>query len=86
MKKTCPLNGESECDGCKFYTKDFTTEYMCDIKALLVHANEMTQNIKILTESSEQHRETHVQFIKSGLQNGPTKELLRLAGVSDATN
>ncbi len=72
--------------GCKFYQKKRTTEYMCIFEAQLVHLNELCNNIRILVDSSEQHRETHVQFIKSGMKNEPTPELLRLTGLKDAPN
>ena len=80
---TCPLTGETECHGCKFYQKTYTTEYMCLFEAQLSHLNEMCNNLRILVDSSEQHRETHVQFIKSGMKKEPTDELLKLTGLKE---
>lgn len=86
MKTTCPLNGESECDGCKFYTKDFTRDWTCTFTAALSHLNELCHNMRNVADTTEQHRETNAQFIKSAIKDSPTDELLRLTGLKDAAH
>ena len=39
--------------------------------------------LSLVLKSAEQGRETNAQFIKSGIQNKPTKELNNLLGLSD---
>jgi hypothetical protein len=48
--------------------------------------NEIANNLRILVKSSEQHRETHAQFIKSGMTGAPTEELLRITGLKERPN
>jgi hypothetical protein len=55
-------------------------------EAAVVHLNEIANNLRLLVKSSEQHRETHAQFIKSGIGGAPTEELLRITGLKERPN
>ena len=83
MKKTCPLNGEQECDGCKFYSRDFTTDYVCVFTSIAKHLNELCHQQKIMVGSVEQQRELHTQFYRSGMTGEPSKELLQYTGLTE---
>ncbi len=83
----CPRWGEP-CikHECAFYDKvPATGEFECRDKLRNLYLDDIARCLIDVLRSSEQHREVDTQFIKSGLERGPTPELLRMVGSKEVT-
>ena len=87
MKKLCPkVMGECLEHGCVFYVPVPATpeKFVCNDILTTMMMNDLGNMLTLIHRSGEQHRETVVQGMKSGMQGAPTEELLRLTGVASA--
>jgi hypothetical protein len=89
MKKLCPkVMGECLEHGCVFYVHvpAKPEEFVCNDILTTMMLNDVGNYLSLLLRSGEQHRETVVQGMRSGMKGEPTPELLRLVGIQDAKN
>lgn len=72
--------------GCVFYVPVPATpeKFVCNDILTTMMLNDVGNALQLVLRSTEQHRETVVQGMRSGMQGQPTPELLRLTGVKDA--
>lgn len=82
----CPRWGEP-CirHECEFFDKvPATGDYVCRDELRNLYLDDIAQYMAQLLGSSEQHRETVVQGIRSRMKGGATPELLQLTGMKQA--
>lgn len=81
--KLCPLVGQ-ECleHECEFYDKRPSDgEYLCRYELTNGLLHDIALNLQLVLTSSETHRETATQMIKSTMLGGATEELEKLTGL-----
>jgi len=83
MSKLCPkVMGECLEHGCVFYVSVPATpeKFVCNDILTTMMLNDVGNALHMVLRSTEQHRETVVQGMRSGMQGKPTPELLKLTG------